>query len=282
MSQKRVRQEREINSSGSGGLGAMPGGEVRRPDQEVELRRRYQDRRFAQQYLGAYAGPLRVKTLAAWIIASLERHHVARALRKCQPQPAMLLDIPCGTGKLAGVLGTMQTQVVGVDLSLAMIELARGAYPAPRFSGFVGGSAEQLPFRTAAFDTVICLRLMHLVPPATRRKILKELARVTSRRVIVSFGVATSFQLLRLKIRNAIFRGTSTPYPVRFADLRIETDEAGLHIARWRRILPILSCEYLLTLDKAGMDQGRKESPSGPERKSGTHARNAKQSERQN
>jgi ubiquinone/menaquinone biosynthesis C-methylase UbiE len=214
--------------------------------------RQYQDRTFARRYLTAYAGPFRLKTLAAWMIATLERRHVARALKQCQPPPAVLLDVPCGTGKLAKVLATMETEVVGADLSTAMIELARGAYPTSRFHGFACGSAEQLPFRTAAFDTVVCLRLMHLVPPASRRNITKELARVTSRHVIVSFGVLTSFQLFRLKIRRAIVRGTSAPHPVRFADLQTEIEEAGLHITQWRRILPALSCEYLLTLEKVG------------------------------
>jgi Methyltransferase domain len=244
--------EREIDRAAPDGLDATAGGAAHSPNDDVEIRRRYQDRPFAQRYLRAYEGPIRLRTLAAWIIATRERRCVARALRECQPPPAVLLDMPCGTGKLAKVLTTMVTQVVGADLSMAMMELAKGAYQTSRFSGFVCGSAEQLPFCTAAFDTVVCLRFMHLVPPATRRDILKELARITSRRVIVSFGVGTPFQLLRLKVRHAIIRGTSTPYPARFADLRIEIEEAGLHIARGRKILPILSCEYLLTLEKLG------------------------------
>src|SRR5437588_822513 len=82
--------------------------------------RQYQDRTFARRYLTAYAGPFRLKTLAAWMIATLERRHVARALKQCQPPPAVLLDVPCGTGKLAKVLATMETEVVGADLSTAM------------------------------------------------------------------------------------------------------------------------------------------------------------------
>jgi SAM-dependent methyltransferase len=248
MQQKRGGLEREVNRPALDGPDATAGGAAHSPNHE----RHYQDRAFARRYLGAYEGPIRLRTLAAWIIATLERRCVARALRECQPPPAVVLDMPCGTGKLAKVLTTMETRVVGADLSMAMMELARGAYPASRFRGFVCGNAEQLPFRTAAFDTVVCLRFMHLVRPATRREIIKELARVTSRRVIVSFGVGTPFQLLRLKVRHAIFRGTSTPYPARVADLRIEVEEAGLRITRWRRILPILSCEYLLTLDRRG------------------------------
>jgi hypothetical protein len=131
-----------------------------------------------------------------------------------------------------------------------MMELAKGIYKAKPFSGFVCASAERLPFETAAFDTVVCLRFMHLVPAASRRNIMKELARVASRRVIVSFGVGTPFQLLRLKVRHAILRGTSTPYPARLADLRTEIEEAGLHITQQRMILPIFSCEHVLTLEK--------------------------------
>jgi cyclopropane fatty-acyl-phospholipid synthase-like methyltransferase len=158
--------------------------------------------------------------------------------------------MPCGAGKLGKVLTTMGAQVVGADLSMAMMELAKEPYQAPHFSGFVCASADRLPFCTAAFDTVVCLRFMHLVPPASRQDVMKELARVASRRLIVSFGIGSPFQLLRLKIRHAIFRGTSTPHPAYLADLRLEIEAAGLHITRQRRILPVLSCEWLLTLEK--------------------------------
>lgn len=239
--------EREIDRATSGGPGAIAGRAAHAPRDE----RSYQDWTFARRYLGAYEGPIRPSTLAAWIIATREQRCVAQALSECQPPPAVVLDMPCGTGKLASVLTTMGAQVVGADLSLAMMELAKEPYQAPRFSGFVCGNAERLPFCTAAFDTVVCLRFMHLVPPASRQNVMKELARVASRRVIVSFGVGSPFQLLRLKVRHAIFRGTSTPHPARLADLRIEIEQAGLHITQWRRILPILSCEYLLTLEKS-------------------------------
>jgi SAM-dependent methyltransferase/thymidylate kinase len=238
--------ECETDRAASGGLGAIAGRAARSPRDE----RSYQEGTFARRYLGAYEGPIRPSTLATWIIATRERRCVAQALRECQPAPAMVLDMPCGTGKLAKVLTTMGAQVVGADLSMAMMELAKEPYQAPHFSGFVCGSADRLPFCTAAFDTVVCLRFMHLVPPASRRDIMKELARVASRRLIVSFGVGSPFQLLRLKLRHVIFRSTSTPHPARLEDLRIEIEEAGLQITQQRSILPILSCECLLTLEK--------------------------------
>jgi ubiquinone/menaquinone biosynthesis C-methylase UbiE len=88
----------------------------------------------------------------------------AAAGRECQPPPAVVLDIPCGTGKLAKVMTSMRTRVVAADLSMPMMECAKVDYQAAHFRGFVCSSAEQLPFCTAAFDTAVCLRFMHLVP----------------------------------------------------------------------------------------------------------------------
>lgn len=44
-----------------------------------------------------------------------------------------VLDIGCGPGHLAGHLHAQGIEVLGVDLSPAMIEIAHRAYPGPRF-----------------------------------------------------------------------------------------------------------------------------------------------------
>lgn len=219
---------------------------------EVYVRQRYQDSTYAERYHRATAtgSCIHFGTLAARIISMLERRCVARAMRECQPPPALVLDVPCGAGKLGDVLAATSTQVVSADLSVPMIQFARRAYETSHLSGFVCSDAEELPFRTAAFDIVVCLRLMHLVPPASRRSIIKELARVTSRRLIISFGVIGLFQSFRLKIRRAILRGITTPYPVHLSDLLMELEDAGLRVKRLRHILPILSSECLFTLEK--------------------------------
>jgi hypothetical protein len=56
--------ECEIDRAAPDGLGATAGGAAHSPN-EVEIRRRYQDRPFAQRYLRAYEGPIRLRTLAA-------------------------------------------------------------------------------------------------------------------------------------------------------------------------------------------------------------------------
>ena len=88
------------------------------------------------------------------------------------------------------------------------------------------------------------------MPPVTRRAILKELARVSHRHVIVSFGILTPVQSFRLRLRRALFKGKSTPYPVRLEVLQSELAGVGLRMMHQQGILPGFSCERLLTLEK--------------------------------
>src|SRR5262249_9716966 len=47
------------------------------------------------------------------------------------------------------------------------------------------GDARRMPFKDREFDIALALDLLEHVPPADRREVLSELARVASRRVIV-------------------------------------------------------------------------------------------------
>jgi ubiquinone/menaquinone biosynthesis C-methylase UbiE len=73
--------------------------------------------------------------------------------------PGRALDAACGTGRVSAHLADAGHSVVGVDLTPAMIELARVKVPAAEF---VLGRLEALPIDDAAFDlAVCCLALDH-------------------------------------------------------------------------------------------------------------------------
>jgi SAM-dependent methyltransferase len=112
------------------------------------------------------------------------------ALDRLTEPPRRALDLGTGTGKAARVVATRfpQAEVVGVDLSPAMIEEARRVLPA-ELSGrvrFDVADASRLPFEDGAFDLVL---LLNMIP------FFEELARVTApgARVVVtsSFGSQT-------------------------------------------------------------------------------------------
>lgn len=122
---------------------------------------------------------------------------VARALDRTGPH-ASILDCPCGAGRLLPVLVGRTTLVVSADASRAMIGEAVAATAGqapPGASAHLLADAWTLPFATAAFDTVVCHRLIHHVGDAAhRQRLLRELRRVARRWVVLSFNDASTFK----------------------------------------------------------------------------------------
>jgi ubiquinone/menaquinone biosynthesis C-methylase UbiE len=66
----------------------------------------------------------------------------------------ILLDIGCGTG----ISSNWSCQVIGIDPSEKLIQIARKNYPQHTF---IIGKAETLPFQDHNFDYVICVSCIH-------------------------------------------------------------------------------------------------------------------------
>jgi SAM-dependent methyltransferase len=84
-----------------------------------------------------------------------------------------VLDVGCGTGRLAVALAERGAKVWGVDTSEEMLAQAR--LVAGREVGLKRGSAEALPFKDGWFDRVVLRLVVHLLD---RRRALAELERV--------------------------------------------------------------------------------------------------------
>lgn len=143
------------------------------------------------------------------------------AAREClDSSPKRLLDICCGTGKLAidmaGIAGS-STRIVGVDFSLPMLELAvteTGRSNSGERVSFVHGDAAALPFPDGHFDCVgiaFAFRNLTYKNPLTLRY-LAEIVRVLrpgGRFVIVESSqprVRLIRKLFHLYLRTFVFR----------------------------------------------------------------------------
>jgi SAM-dependent methyltransferase len=96
-----------------------------------------------------------------------------------------VLDVGCGTGRLAAELAGRGARVWGVDPSAEMLAVARSR--AGRNVGLKQGAAEQLPFRDGWFERAVLRMVVHLVD---RERALPELARVLGaggRAVVATF-----------------------------------------------------------------------------------------------
>jgi ubiquinone/menaquinone biosynthesis C-methylase UbiE len=97
-----------------------------------------------------------------------------------------VLDLGCGTGRLAAALAERGAKVWGVDPSAEMLAQARASV-GPRV-GLKQGRAETLPFRDGWFERAVLRLVVHLVD---RRRALPELARVLApggRALIATFA----------------------------------------------------------------------------------------------
>jgi demethylmenaquinone methyltransferase / 2-methoxy-6-polyprenyl-1,4-benzoquinol methylase len=93
------------------------------------------------------------------------------------------LDVACGSGKLTAELARRagpKGRVVGLDFSVAMLEVARRDHQGIEF---IEGDALDLPFDDASFDvSTIAFGLRNLADPVRG---LREMLRVVKRRAVV-------------------------------------------------------------------------------------------------
>jgi SAM-dependent methyltransferase len=176
-------------------------------DYERDTRTFYQDEATAQRYHEMYMSRSGWRNLPSRVVARYERR-VVKAMLERVPHRSVL-DIPAGTGKLAGVFASLGSRVLASDISPSMLKRAEAEFSRvghPDVSFQVADAAELGEFADAAFDVAVCLRLMHRVPPGLRARMLKELARVAPH-AIISYGIENGFHKLRRKTRAAIFGG---------------------------------------------------------------------------
>lgn len=95
---------------------------------------------------------------------------------------ARTLDVACGTGFLTRHL---HGEVVGLDQSASMLELARAQAP---HAAFVRGEALELPFADGSFDRVFTSHFYGHLEDGDRQRFLAEAHRVARELVVVDAG----------------------------------------------------------------------------------------------
>jgi SAM-dependent methyltransferase len=92
-----------------------------------------------------------------------------------EPPTGPVADIGCGPGRAAAFLAARGLDVVGFDVSTAMLDLARAAHPSLRFEE---GSLTRLPVADGSLAGAVCWYSIIHTPPDARDEVMVELARV--------------------------------------------------------------------------------------------------------
>lgn len=102
------------------------------------------------------------------------------------PEKTSVLDIGCGTGDLCFKLRQQKKcQVVGVDLSLTMINFAKENNPSSDVQFFHQDATDLSSFPESAFESAVISFIIHELDPDPQRKLVSEAYRVAQQVVMV-------------------------------------------------------------------------------------------------
>jgi ubiquinone/menaquinone biosynthesis C-methylase UbiE len=186
---------------------------------------------------GVYARFARAYDLAVSpILGNMRRDVVQLSGARTDSQ---VVDVATGTGEQARAFATNCKQVVGVDLSDAMLRVARAKSPLPGLT-YVQADATSLPFDDGSFDVASISFALHEMPATIRAATLAEMLRVTKPGgivVVVDWGLPQGF-LARRAVYRAVRFFEDTHYS-EFIRLDLESVLArhGITVAAEHRAL---------------------------------------------
>lgn len=184
----------------------------------------------------------RFSSLPGRLFNALEKRIIARAFRDVSRE-AIVMDLPCGTGRFAEVLLGMGFAVVGIDVSPAMLQVARRKLErfGKRFETRVADVHELASREQRRYDVALCARVLMHFPLEAQIRFLASVAQLTKGRVVFTQSLDSPYQRLRRKIKRLL--GTQAParYPIGERDLQVLLRGAGLREVGRLRALPLLS-----------------------------------------
>jgi SAM-dependent methyltransferase len=208
---------------------------------EYKAKAHYQDGQIVKGY-----EEKRFSGLSGWLREWAEERAIKKALRQVGTG-LRILDMPCGTGRFRPLLREGGNEVVHADISQEMLGFARERADSPQgVLGYIRCEAESLPFRSAAFGSVLCFRFLPHLPVETRKMVLSELARVSRGPFIVDYRYKLAFRSLSRWIRYRL--GVAKPLRPRYSISQISSElgEAGVVLLKWVLVVWLFSEKVVL------------------------------------
>jgi 2-polyprenyl-3-methyl-5-hydroxy-6-metoxy-1,4-benzoquinol methylase len=169
---------------------------------------------------------------------TLEKSCLRRACRDLS-RTATFVDVPCGTGRLAEVLLEQGFHVTGVDISAAMLDVAKrklGHYN-ERFETKVANVADLADAEPKQYDVALCARVLMHFPLAEQVAFLKSVARLARRRVIFNQSLSSPYHRFRRRVKKLI--GNQPPAAYSITERELATLLDGAHLREVRRVRPL-------------------------------------------
>jgi SAM-dependent methyltransferase len=157
-----------------------------------------------------------------------------------------VLDLPCGTGRFTGRLVQHGFRVIHADISMPMLEASRTPAALP-----LRADADRLPLRDGAVDLVFSIRFLMHVHTDRRVEVLRELARVSRRWLLLDvrhhYAAGYWWKWAR---RKAGLRVKLPEFRYNMRRLHNELQQAGLTVRARAWITPGFSEKLLILCER--------------------------------
>lgn len=202
----------------------------------------YQSRASAVEY-----DKVRFTSLSGRVFNHLEK----RAIAKCfsaLPKGKTIVDIPCGTGRLAETLLNAGYKVHGMDISGEMLEVAkkRLKFADTRFTTEVA-DAKNAGADHAIYDAALCARVLMHFPLAGQIEFLAGVAKLSQSTVVINHSLDSGYHRFRRRFKGLLGHQPSANFPITNRNIKALLKGAGLReIKRYRLISPISEAVYIV------------------------------------
>lgn len=196
----------------------------------------YKSTKIAKEY-----DQMRFSSLSGWIFNKLEKKIIKNCFRDL-PQDTLILDLPCGTGRLADVLLESGYRVHGADISAEMLQEAekrlskyRNLFETEVLDAFALENSER------KFEAALCARVLMHFPIDEQIKFLCGVSSLVTNRVVINHSLNSPYQRFRRWIKKILGHPKSVNYPVTNEEIRMLLSEAGLVEIGRKRINSLIS-----------------------------------------
>jgi SAM-dependent methyltransferase len=121
-------------------------------------------------------------------MSTTREYALLRRLLGTQDHCEILLDLPCGGGRLSPQIAPFADLIVEADIAEGQVFYGKRNSSLKGRQIWMTASAFHIPFRDGSFDGTVCCRLCHHLPTASEReRLVTELLRVSKRFVLMTF-----------------------------------------------------------------------------------------------
>jgi 2-polyprenyl-3-methyl-5-hydroxy-6-metoxy-1,4-benzoquinol methylase len=190
---------------------------------------------------------IRFTSLAGKSFDALEKRYVRKAFRDLR-RGSTIVDVPCGTGRLAEVLLEDGFRVVGIDVSAAM--LAQAKQKLARFEDrfkcrAVDVMQPDLPADNR-YDAALCARVLMHYPLHDQIVFLRNVANLVQGQIVFTQSWVSTYQTLRHSIKRLLHHQSPVRYPLSRDNMARLLAGAGLHEKRTLRPCRLLTEEVIV------------------------------------